>query len=119
MSVLHVAAAAAVVVAVGAAASPAAASPSITVRDHRLAVTGGPQDNRITLRTSAADPRVLEVDVGDDGKADRRVKFARIDAVVVTGAGGADRLRVDRAAPLPAALPVTLVGGGGNDVLLG
>jgi hypothetical protein len=120
MSALHVAASAAAVVAVAASASPAAAAATTsTLRDRQLTVVGGPGDNRIAVRARPGTPAVLEVDVGDDGRANRRFKLAKVDEVVVIGRGGADRLRIDRAAPLPAALPVTLSGGGGNELLTG
>src|SRR5439155_12081621 len=55
------------------AATPAAAAPSVraSVTDGTLRITGGPFADRIALRVSPVDRTQLQVDVGDDGSADR------------------------------------------------
>src|SRR5215212_4024007 len=105
--------AAALAVAAAASASPAQAAAGI--RSHRLTIVGNAHGNRIALRVKPATPGILDVDLGDDGHAERRFLLSRLSKVTVLGSRGDDRLRVDRDAPLPASLPVTLAGGPGND----
>ena len=79
--------------------APAPVSAASTVRTTvvrgTLVVTGTPSADRIALRLSRTLPRRLQVDLGDNGSADRTFtlgSFARID---VEAGGGNDRIRLD------------------------
>jgi Ca2+-binding RTX toxin-like protein len=110
-------AAAALVVVLGPAAV-ANAAVTASVSGGTLRVNGGGAGERIALR--AASGGRLAVDVGDNGSANftfRRSSFTRI---VVNGAGGNDRLRVDESrGAFTNKEKTTLNGGSGADQLIG
>jgi hypothetical protein len=85
-----------------------------------LVVTGTPSADRIALRLSRTLPHRLQVDVGDNGSADRTFglgAFARID---VEAGGGNDRVRIDdRNGSFTRSKPTRINGGSGNDQLIG
>jgi Ca2+-binding RTX toxin-like protein len=99
--------------ALGITAGHAAAAPTVT-SDHRtLIVNGSAGDDRLALRVPSADPKVIEVDFGDDGSADVVVKRAAIDSIRVQTGAGDDAVR----AAFARQVPTTLDGGLGVDVL--
>ena len=61
-----------------AAAPVAAAAPALTatVTDGTLRIVGGPSSEKIALRVSSVDRTQLQVDVGNDGSADRTFDLA-------------------------------------------
>src|SRR5215207_2646052 len=90
------------------------------IQDRTLTITGDAAVDRITLRLSATAPQTLEVDLGDDGTADFRFPRADFDRIRVEAGDGDDRVRIlDGATRIPAAIPATIDGGAGADVLIG
>ena len=109
-------------------ASPAAADgaqPRVTVRvKHRtLVVEGGRADDVLTLRSPAAAPNLVTVDLGDDGIVDGSADRSTFDAVVVRARQGDDVVRIDETAgtavPFTDTIPTSLRGQAGDDTLLG
>jgi Ca2+-binding RTX toxin-like protein len=83
-----------------------------------LKITGTNGEDQLVLRPSANDANVLEVDVGDDGKADfsfARALFAQIE---VHALNGNDLIRVDE---MNGSIiePTSIFGENGNDAILG
>src|SRR6476659_4275189 len=78
-----------------AAAPVAAAEPGVRagVTDGTLRVVGGPSSDKITLRLSPVDRTQLQVDVGDNGSADRTFDLNTFDAIDVEGGNGNDTIR--------------------------
>ena len=102
-------------------ARAAAASPiRAAVVGGTLVVTGTPSADRIALRLSRTLPHRLQLDVGDNGSADRTFSlgsFARID---VEAGGGNDHVRIDdRNGSFTRSKPTRINGGPGDDVLIG
>ncbi len=85
-----------------------------------LVITGTPSPDRIALRLSRTLPRRLQVDVGDNGSADRTFalgSFARID---IEAGGGSDRIRIDdRNGSFTTTKSTRINGGPGDDTLIG
>ncbi|HEU4948615.1 MAG TPA: hypothetical protein VFT31_15810 [Kribbella sp.] len=97
----------------------AAAEPNGTVRidTRQLIVTGTNQADEIALRVPTADPTVLEVDFGNDGKADDTVKLADFGQLQVNSLAGNDDVRIDFGNQVQ---PFTVVDtGDGDDVVAG
>jgi len=98
----------------------AASSIRATVVGGTLEVTGTPSADRIALRLSRTLPHRLQLDLGDNGSADRTFalgSFARID---VEAGGGNDRIRIDdRNGSFTRSKPTRLNGGPGDDTLTG
>jgi hypothetical protein len=113
------------------AAPVAAAEPALTasVADGTLRIVGSPFSERIALRLSAADRTQLQVDVGDNGSADRTFDLGTFDAIDVRAGNGNDTVRIDQvngAFTTTTATRLygqngddTLIGGSGNEVLVG
>jgi len=85
-----------------------------------LTIVGTRASDKITLRLKAGDPRILQVDVGDDGSADFRFKRAHIAKIIVKARGGDDNVRIDESnGAFTTTIPTTIAGGRGNDTLTG
>lgn len=102
-------------------ANPAAAttSPSAFVAHDTLTVTGRNGADLLALRLEAAQPGILQVDVGDDGVADASFDRATFSRIEVHLRGGADRFRIDQANGTFVDEAITVDGGQGDDVLDG
>ena len=99
-------------------AAAANAAVSASVSGGTLKVTGGGAGERIALR--AASGGRLAVDVGDNGSANFTFRRSSFKRIVVNGAGGNDRLRIDDAnGAFTNREKTTLRGGPGSDQLIG
>ena len=110
------------VVALVVTAMPAAAAPTVqaTVGGGTLHISGSPSADRIALRLSAADPNLLQVDVGDDGSADFTFDRGTFESIDVAAGNGADRVRMDELNGVFAITEATRIdGGNGDDHLIG
>jgi Ca2+-binding RTX toxin-like protein len=113
------------------AATPAAAAPTVkaTVTDGTLRISGSPRADKIVLRLSALDANQLQVDVGDDGSADKTFDIATLRAIDVEAGNGNDTVRIDEvngAFTTRLATRIdgengddTLIGGSGNEIFVG
>ena len=92
-----------------------------TTRAHRVLIVKGTRaSERIALRLKAGEPGILQVDVGDDGRADFRVKRNKLARIAVDARGGDDVVRIDESnGAFTDSIPTTLNGGDGNDNLAG
>ena len=109
----------------------AAATPTVkaTVTDGTLRISGSPHADKIVLRLNALDANQLQVDVGDDGSADRTFDIATLRAIDVEAGNGNDTVRIDQvngAFTTRLATRIdgengddTLIGGSGNEILVG
>ena len=109
----------------------AAAAPIVkaTVTDGTLRISGSPRADNIVLRLSALDANQLQVDVGDDGSADKTFDIATLRAIDVEAGNGNDTVRIDQLnGAFTTRLPTridgqngddTLIGGSGNEILVG
>jgi hemolysin type calcium-binding protein len=103
-------------------AAPAQAAPAVRVKaqDGVLHVAGTPFSDSVVLRLAAGNSAVGEILVDNDTAADFTFNVADVQAVVVDGGRGADRLSVDTSnGAFPAGLQIILNGGAGDDELLG
>jgi Ca2+-binding RTX toxin-like protein len=91
-----------------------------TLKHRTLNVAGTRRSDRIALRLKARDHRILQVDVGDDGKADFSFKRKQVARIAVHAAAGNDVVRIDERNGVFTDRIVTLLDGGdGNDTLIG
>ena len=114
-----------------AAAPVAAAEPGFRagVTDGTLHIVGGPSSEKITLRLSPVDRTQLQVDLGDNGSADRSFDLRTFDAIDVEAGNGDDTVRIDQAnGTFTTTIKTridgqngddTLIGGSGDEVLVG
>jgi hypothetical protein len=118
---LAVAAGAAAVAAAAIATGPAtaASSPSARVIGDTLFVKGSRADDEIALRLAAGNPAILDVDLDDDGTAERSFDRATFTKIRVFGYRGDDRIRVDQVNGAFADEAITMYGGWGDDTLEG
>ncbi len=110
------------VVALAITAMPAAAAPTVqaTVGGGTLHISGSPSADQIALRLSAADPNLLQVDVGDDGSADFTFDRGTFESIEVAAGNGADGVRIDEANGVFATTEATRIDGeNGDDRLIG
>jgi Ca2+-binding RTX toxin-like protein len=85
-----------------------------------LTIKGTNAADAIALRLSAVQRGVLQVDVGDDGTADFEFNTADLAAIIVKARDGDDTVRIDEGnGVFSDAIPTTLDGGNGNDILTG
>ena len=85
-----------------------------------LTIVGTAAGEQIALRLKPLDPASLQVDVGDDGKADFTFKRKDIAKIVVLALGGDDSLRIDESnGVFTDSIPTTIDGGAGNDTISG
>jgi hypothetical protein len=104
------------------AAPVAAAAPSLraTVADGTLHIQGGPHSERIALRVSPVDRTQLQVDVGDDGSAERSFDLNTFDAIDVEAGNGNDTVRIDQTNGIFTTTKATRIDGqNGDDTLIG
>ena len=97
--------------------------------DGTLHIQGGPHSDRLALRLSPTDRTQLQVDVGDDGSADRSFDLNTFGAIDVEAGNGNDTVRIDQANGVFTTTEATridgqngddtLIGGSGNEVLVG
>ena len=114
-----------------AAAPVAAAAPGLraSVTDGTLRIVGGPSSEKIALRLSPDDRTQLQVDVGDNGSADRTFDLAHSTRIDVEAGNGNDTVRIDQVnGTFTDTIKTridgqngddTLIGGSGNEVLVG
>ena len=110
------------VVALAITAMPVGATPTVqaTVGGGTLHISGSPSADQIALRLSAADPNLLQVDVGDDGSADFTFDRGTFESIEVAAGNGADGVRIDEANGVFATTEATRIEGeNGDDRLIG
>ena len=96
------------------------ARPTVSIRHHTLTVTGTAASDKLALRLRAGDPRILQVDVGDDGSADIQVRRHRFNRIVINAGQGDDLVRIDESnGAFTTTTPTQIYGEGGNDTLNG
>jgi Ca2+-binding RTX toxin-like protein len=119
-SAVAVAVTVAVAAAMVAAQASAAPSAKAELAHDALRIDGTDASDRIALRLKAGEPGILEVDLGDDGSAERTFQRADIAEIAVNGGDGDDLVRIDEAnGAVNAGIPTTLLGGDGDDTLAG
>jgi Ca2+-binding RTX toxin-like protein len=97
----------------------AAPSPSASVANDTLTITGTNASEALALRLQAGSSGVLDVDFGDDGTAEFSFDRATFSHIEVFLRGGDDQFRVDQAnGPFPEET-LTVDGGNGRDTLNG
>jgi Ca2+-binding RTX toxin-like protein len=85
-----------------------------------LIVAGTEASDKIALRLQAAQPGILQVDVGDDGSADFSFDRTRVAAIAADARASDDLVRVDESnGVFTDSIPTTLDGGDGDDNLSG
>ena len=91
------------------------------VKRGTLEVKGDDQANAVALRLQANEPNRIQVDVGDNGSADRSFASDDVAAIKVKTGDGNDTVRVDDANGgfTGDSRPTTIAGGDGNDSLQG
>jgi RTX calcium-binding nonapeptide repeat (4 copies) len=102
-------------------ASPASAapSPSASVANDTLTVTGTNASELLALRLQAGAPGTLQVDFGDDGVAEQSFDRATFSRIEVFLRGGDDQFRMDQTNGAFADEAAMIDGGNGNDSLIG
>ena len=103
-------------------AGPVQAAPPVhaQVHDGVLRVTGTPFADAIRLSLAVGDPSTVDVFINNDPHADFSFPDASLNAIVLDGAGGDDRLSVDTSnGAFPDAQQIILNGGAGDDELFG
>ena len=104
-----------------AAAPVAAAEPGLraTVTDGTLRVAGGPASEKIALRLSP-DRTQLQVDLGDNGSADRTFDLRTFGAIDVRAGSGNDTVRIDQVnGSFTTTKTTRIYGQNGDDTLIG
>jgi hypothetical protein len=85
-----------------------------------LKVNGDDRSNRVALRLNSGDPRLIEVDAGDNDSADFSFDRDAVHAIKVKMRNGNDSARVDDAnGAFTDSIPTTISGGPGDDSLAG
>ena len=93
---------------------------SVQVKHRTLTITGTAGNDKLALRLRAGDPRRLQVDVGDDGRADFTVERHRVERIVVNAGDGNDQVRIDESnGAFTTTTPTQINGEAGDDTLLG
>jgi hypothetical protein len=91
-----------------------------TLKRGSLNIEGTRASDKIALRLKARNARILQVDVGDDGKADFSFKRKQVARISVHAGSGNDLVRIDeRNGVFTARIKTLLDGGVGNDTLIG
>jgi Ca2+-binding RTX toxin-like protein len=92
----------------------------VTVVKKTLVVRGTAADDKLALRLRAGRPDIVEIDAGDDGSAEAKVRRKRFNRILIVARGGADLVRIDEANGVFTDTETTTVDGGpGADTLLG
>ncbi|HEU4542248.1 MAG TPA: calcium-binding protein [Jiangellaceae bacterium] len=85
-----------------------------------LTIEGTEATDNIALRLQAAQPDVLQVDVGDDGSPDFSFKREKITKITVDAQAGDDLVRIDEGnGVFTDGIPTTIDGGDGSDTIAG
>jgi Ca2+-binding RTX toxin-like protein len=85
-----------------------------------LTIEGTKASDRLALRLKAGNPRILQVDLGNNGSADFSFKRKKIVRIAVNARAGDDRVRIDeRHGVFTDKIRTRIDGGGGNDNLFG
>jgi Ca2+-binding RTX toxin-like protein len=85
-----------------------------------LRVDGGDRPNSVALRLKAGDQTRIQVDAGDNGSADFSFARGDVDAIKIRMGNGRDSVRIDDAnGAFTDAIPTTIAGGNGDDILNG
>jgi Ca2+-binding RTX toxin-like protein len=93
---------------------------SVQVKHRTLTITGTAGNDKLALRLRAGDARRLQVDVGDDGRADFTVERHRLERIVVNAGDGNDQVRIDESnGAFTTTTPTEINGDAGSDTLLG
>ena len=93
---------------------------SAQISAQTLRITGDAAGDSIALRLAPGAPGTLQVDLGDDGSAERSFDRSRFTRIVVDAGGGDDRVRIDEANGLFTNQEATTLNGqGGADELTG
>lgn len=90
-----------------------------TVVDGTLTISGSPAGDVITLRLQPGDPDILQIDEGDDGRAELTFDRDTFTRIHLQGGAGDDRIRIDRANGPFTDETITIDGGAGHDVVAG
>jgi len=91
-----------------------------TLKRGLLAIGGTKASDRIALRLKAGNPRILQVDVGNNGSADFSFKRKKVLRIAVNARAGDDRVRIDeRHGVFTGRIRTRIDGGAGNDNLVG
>ena len=94
--------------------------PVVTVHHRTLTITGTAASEKLALRLRAGHPQTLQVDFGDDGRAEFNVRRHRFDRIVVNAGDGNDAVRVDESnGVFTTTTPTQINGQGGDDTLTG
>ena len=96
----------------------AATSPAVVFNDTLTVITGSGHD-RLALRLAPGAPGTLDVDLGDDGSADRSFDRSTFSRVTVILGSGNDTFRVDQVNGAFADEALSVDGGSGDDVMKG
>jgi Ca2+-binding RTX toxin-like protein len=104
-----------------AAAQPAHAAYAVGTDHKTLLVSGDGAADKLALRLAPdAKKDVVQVDVGDDGKAEFQVRTSKIDRIVVNAGAGDDTVRIDDSnGVFTDTIPTQIDGGDGDDAVLG
>jgi len=90
------------------------------LRHALLAIEGTKASDKIALRLESGNPRVLQVDAGDDGTPDFSFPLAKIGAIVLAAGAGDDLVRIDESnGAVNADVPTAIAGQEGNDTIAG
>ena len=90
------------------------------IRDGTLIVKGSKRDDALALRLATGDSTRIQVDSADDGSAEFSFARGDVSAIVVRTGRGDDSARIDDAnGTLNEAIPTTIAGGRGDDLLRG
>ena len=125
VATLTLALAGASIVAVAVPASASAQYPQVRARisGRTLIVRGGNGDEVLALRSPAALPATIDIDLGNDGVADVTFQRSLIDRVNVRAGRGDDTVLIDEtdgvAVPFTDTLPTEINGQDGDDELRG
>jgi Ca2+-binding RTX toxin-like protein len=96
----------------------AQASPSYRISSGTLFVLGTDANDTLALRLQAGNPKKLEIDFGDDGTADRRIKRKYVKRIRIKTFAGDDQVRIDDVNGA-IRIPTRIDAGRGDDTLLG
>jgi Ca2+-binding RTX toxin-like protein len=92
----------------------------VSIRNGTLEIVGSSEADELVLRLRDGKPGTLEIDAGDDGKADFKIKRRKFDSIDVEARGGADLVTIDDSnGSFTDTTPTTIDGGAGGDTLLG
>ena len=94
--------------------------PSVSVHHRTLTITGTTASDKLALRLRAGHPQTLQVDFGDDGRADFHIRRHRFDRIVVNAGNGNDAVRIDESnGAFTTTTPTQINGQDGDDTLTG